>query len=219
MWSYRNRLHAGQVLAERLKEIIGSDSIQLVLAIPNGGVAVAEPIAQSLGADLDIIIVRKLQIPHNTEAGFGALTSLGNVILNDELVKSLHLDDETIEHAIAKTRAQILERQRAYSQLAGMADPRGRDVILIDDGLASGFTMMAAVQSLRNTNAKSITVAIPTAHHSAIERVRPLVDRLICTRIENGWSFAVAEAYEHWYDVPDNEVIEILSRIRGFQRD
>jgi putative phosphoribosyl transferase len=219
MWSYRNRLHAGQVLAERLKEIVGSGSIQLVLAIPNGGVAVAEPIAQSLGADFDIIIVRKLQIPHNTEAGFGALTSLGNVILNDELVKSLHLDEETIERAIAKTRAQILERQRAYSQLAGMADPKGRDVILIDDGLASGYTMMAAVQSLRNTNAKSITVAIPTAHHSAIERVRPLVDHLICTRIENGWSFAVAEAYEHWYDVPDNEVIEILSRIRGFQHN
>jgi putative phosphoribosyl transferase len=214
MWSYRNRTHAGQVLAERLKDIVDADSTQLVLAIPNGGVAVAEPVAQELGADLDIIIVRKLQFPHNTEAGFGALTSFGNVILNDDLVRRFGLDKKTIDNAITKTERQIQERQKAYSHLVGMSNPKDREVILIDDGLASGFTMIAAVQSLRTLNVKSITVAIPTAHRSAIERVHPLVDDLICTRIEDGWSFAVAEAYENWYDVPDSEVIDILNRIR-----
>ncbi len=214
MWSYATRTHAGHVLAKELQSLVEPDSVHFVLAIPNGGVAVAEPIAQSLDAELHIIIVRKLQIPCNTEAGFGALTSLGNVILNDELVRSLSLDEQTIEQAIARTRTQISERQRFYSHLAGVSDPTGEDVILIDDGLASGYTMIAAIQSLKSFRVKSITVAVPTAHNSAVERVRPLVDHLICPRIESGWSFAVAEAYEHWYDVPDSEVLDILNRFR-----
>jgi putative phosphoribosyl transferase len=215
MWSYRNRAHAGQVLAEELRAIVAPSSNYLILAIPNGGVAVAEPVAQSLRADLDIIIVRKLQIPYNTEAGFGALTSFGNIILNDELVRSLHLDEKAIEQVITKTKTQIAERQKAYSHLAGVVSPIGREVILIDDGLASGYTMIAAVQSLKTLGVKNTVVAIPTAHSSSIDRVRPLVDHLVCPRIESGWGFAVAEAYENWYDVPDNEVIEILNRIRG----
>jgi putative phosphoribosyl transferase len=215
MKKYRNRAHAGQVLAEELQTVIDFSSDYLILAIPNGGVAVAEAVAASLAAELDIIIVRKLQIPYNTEAGFGALTSFGNVILNDQLVRSLGLDEKTIDHVISKTKAQISERQRAYSHLAGISNPTGRDVILVDDGLASGYTMVAAVQSLKSLNARSIIVAIPTAHRSAIERVIPLVDHFVCTNIERGWSFAVAEAYEHWYDVPDDEVIEILNRVRN----
>jgi predicted phosphoribosyltransferase len=139
------------------------------------------------------------------------------VILNDELVKSLRLDQKTIDQVIIRTKAQISERQRAYSHLAGISDPADREVILIDDGLASGYTMVAAVQSLKILRVRSITVAIPTAHISAIERVRPLVDHLVCTHIERGWSFAVAEAYEQWYDVPDDEVIEIMNRIRSKQ--
>jgi len=215
MWSYRDRTHAGHVLVEDLRGIIDPDSLHLVLAIPNGGVAVAEPVAQSLDAELDIIIVRKLQIPHNTEAGFGALTSSGNVILNDELVRGLHLDEKTIEQVITRTKTQISERQRFYSRLAGVSKPEGKDVILIDDGLASGYTMIAAIQSLKTIGAKSITVAVPTAHNSAVERVRPVVDHLVCPRIESGWSFAVAEAYEYWYDVPEGEVLEILKRTRN----
>lgn len=214
MWSYRDRAHAGGVLAEELRRIIDPDSDHLVLAIPNGGVAVARPVAQSLHAELDIIIVRKLQIPHNTEAGFGALTSLGNVILNDDLVRHLHLDEKTIEQVITKTRAQISERQNAYAGLAGVSDPTGKDVIVIDDGLASGYTMIAAVQSLRALHVKNIIIAVPTAHSSAVDRVRPLVNHLICPRIEHGWNFAVADAYEHWNDVPEREVIEALRRTR-----
>ncbi|RDE12545.1 MAG: phosphoribosyltransferase [Candidatus Thorarchaeota archaeon] len=214
MWSYRDRNHAGQVLAEELRRINIPGPSCLILAVPNGGVVVAEAVAQSLRADLDVIIVRKLQIPNNTEAGFGALTSFGNVILNDELVRSLRLDEKTIEHVIAKTRVQVSERQRAFSGLAGTSDPSGKDTILVDDGLASGYTMIAAVQSLTALSPASITVAVPTAHDTSVERVRPLVNHLVCPRIESGWSFAVAEAYEHWYDVPDSEVLEILNRFR-----
>lgn len=215
MWSYRDRTHAGRVLAEELQVIIDPDSLHMVIAIPNGGVAVAEPIAQTLDTGLDIIIVRKLQIPHNPEAGFGALTSFGDVILNDGLVRSLGLDEKTIEQAIAETKNQISERQRFYSHFVGVSNPTHAHVILVDDGLASGYTMIAAIQSLRRFSVKSITVAVPTAHDSSVERVRPLVDQLVCPRIESGWNFAVAEAYEHWYDVPDGEVLEILNRFRG----
>lgn len=214
MWSYKDRNHAGQVLLEELQSIINPNVVHLILAIPNGGVAVAEPIAQQLRAELDIIIVRKLQIPYNTEAGFGALTSFGNVILNEELVKSLGLDEHTINQVISKTKSQIVERQRAYLRLAGSSNPSGREVILIDDGLASGYTMIAAVQSVRTLDPKSITVAVPTAHGSSVERVRSIVNNLVCPRIERGWSFAVAEAYENWYDVPDDEVVDILKRYR-----
>ena len=214
MWSYRDRNHAGLVLTEELQSLIEPGATPLILAIPNGGVAVAEAVAQGLNAELDIIIVRKLQIPYNTEAGFGALTSFGNVILNEELVKSLGFDERTIKQVISKTEAQITERKRAYSGLAGNSNPSGRDVILIDDGLASGYTMIAAVQSVKTLNPKSMIVAVPTAHGSSVERVRSLVDHLVCPRIERGWSFAVAEAYENWYDVPDQEVLQILERIR-----
>ena len=214
MWSYRDRIHAGQILAKELEDVVEKQREHLILAIPNGGIAVAEPIAKAFEMDLDIIIVRKLQIPYNPEAGFGALTSFGNVILNETLVRGLNLDEGTIKQVIKRTETQIAERKRAYSDLVGHSDPTGKNIILVDDGLASGYTMIAAVQSLRTLAPRSITVAIPTAHDNAIDRVRPEVDQLVCPRIERGWSFAVAEAYENWYDVPDDEVLAILKRYR-----
>lgn len=212
MQDYKDREHAGMVLAKRLRPIIKTQASYLILAIPNGGIAVAEPIAREFKIDLDIIIVRKLQIPNNPEAGFGALTSFGNVILNENLLRRLDLDKETIEQVIHRTQAQITERKKAYSDRAGYSDPAGKNIILVDDGLASGYTMLAAIQSLQTLNTRSITVAVPTAHDAAVERVQPFVDYLVCPRVERGWSFAVAAAYQNWYDVPDREVIEILAR-------
>jgi len=212
-WSYRDRTHAGEVLAKLLAErkYIGTP---LVLAIPNGGVAVAASVAASLAAELDFIIVRKIQIPFNTEAGFGAVTSRGHVLMNEELVQHLGLSEDQIAEAVNKTKTQISERSQAYSGLGGTSDPHDRQVIIIDDGLASGFTMMAAILSVRNSRPMTVTVAVPTASMSAAEKIRPLVESFACPRIETGWSFAVAEAYENWYDVPDSEVISILKRSR-----
>jgi predicted phosphoribosyltransferase len=187
----------------------------LVLAIPNGGVAVALPIAKALDADLDVIIVRKLQMPHNPEAGFGSLTSLGTMILNHALVQRIGLTDDDIEAVRGTTEKQIADRRSAYAGLTGLFNPHGRDVILVDDGLASGYTMLAAIQSVRESKPTSITVAVPTSSASAASRIKDEADLLVCPRVESGFVFAVANAYENWYDAPDEEVIADLARARS----
>ena len=135
--SYRTRTEAGQVIANLIekKKVRGNF---IVLAIPNGGVEVAAPVAKQLNAPLDIIIVRKLQIPSNPEGGFGALTSLGTMILNEQLVRSIGINADSIERVKELTERQIEIRRQAYRGISGHADPTGKDIILVDDGLASG---------------------------------------------------------------------------------
>ncbi|MFX0108404.1 MAG: phosphoribosyltransferase [Candidatus Hodarchaeota archaeon] len=169
-----------------------------------------------MSAAVDIIIVRKLQIPGNPEAGFGALTSLGTMILNEPLVSRIGLSKVEIESVRDRTLKQIESRKEAYAGLVGIEDPSDRDVILVDDGLASGFTMVAAIHSVRESNPKSITVAVPTSSNSAAKKVKPLVNQVVCPRVERGFVFAVANAYENWYDVPDKEVLDLIQSIRNF---
>jgi predicted phosphoribosyltransferase len=211
-WSYHTRKHAGEILADRFEEVDFQNN-PIVIAIPNGGIAVGHPIAERLQAEISIIIVRKLQIPYNPEAGFGAVTSYNTVILNDALVNHLQLSEEQIDDVVVKTRNQISRRREAYAGLLKEFKLRGRDVIIVDDGLASGFTMLAAVESIRQLEPATITVAVPTASASSVERVTLAVDKLLCPRIESGFVFAVANAYENWYDVSDEEVIELLKSI------
>ncbi|MFW9955621.1 MAG: phosphoribosyltransferase [Candidatus Thorarchaeota archaeon] len=211
---YRNRAHAGEVLAQQLK-FIKFTTRPLVLAIPNGGVAVGAEIARALDAEIDAIIVRKLQIPHNTEAGFGALTSYGALLLNDRLVKSLRLSKEQIESVVERTKKQIERRRAEYHGLVGVVEPSGKDIILVDDGIASGYTMLAAIESVKQLSPRTIMVAAPTASDGAAHLVAEQVSEFICPRIGTGFVFAVADAYENWYDVPDTEVIEILTRLRN----
>ncbi len=208
-WSYKTRNEAGTVIAKIFNEK-GMVGRFVVLAIPNGGVEVAAPIAKQLNAPLDIIIVRKMQIPFNPEAGFGALTSLGTMILNESLVKRMGLDTDTIDRVRKQTELQIKSRQHAYEGLSKSINLKEKDIVLVDDGLASGFTMLAAIESVRQFEPKTIRVAIPTAHYDSVKRVERVIDEIICPRIERGFSFAVANAYEKWYDVPDDEVISLL---------
>ncbi|TFF91110.1 phosphoribosyltransferase [Candidatus Thorarchaeota archaeon] len=210
---YENRQQAGRVLSEKLDQI-GFQSDLLILAIPNGGLPVAAQIAELIGALLDAIIVRKLQVPGNPEAGFGSLTSFGSVILNEALVRRLRLSDKQVRNAVKRTENQVRRRQAAYGGLIGIHEPEGKDVILVDDGLASGYTMLAAVESVRQQGPDTITVAVPTSSAGAAERVRNTVERLVCPRIESGFVFAVANAYQNWYDVSDAEAKEVLQRFR-----
>lgn len=210
---YRDREAAGTVLAQKL-QALNLEGENLVLAIPNGGVAVAVPIARKLNAELDLLIVRKLQIPYNPEAGFGALTSLGTVILNESLITRIGLDNNQIKLVIKKTRTQIEDRKRTYAGLAGWASPKNRSVIVVDDGLASGYTMLAAIQSIRDLSPRQVIVAVPTASAGAVSRIREVADSLICPHTGSAFVFAVADAYQNWYDVPDDEVIKQLRRFR-----
>ncbi len=213
---YPNRSGAGQVIGELLQEQ-GFHTSPLILAIPNGGLAVALPIARVLNADLDLLIVRKLQIPYNPEAGFGAITSLGTVILNQPLVDRIGLTEVDIQQVIQKTQGQIDQRKIAYEGLVGLYSPENRIVVLVDDGLASGYTMLAAIQSVQQLSPQRIIVAVPTASASAIAKVQPIADELICPNVGTGYVFAVADAYQNWYDVSEEEVIEQLREFRRKQ--
>ena len=214
MYSYEDRTEAGLVLARELKNI-PFETRPVVLAIPNGGIPVGVEIAKSLDAELDAIIVRKLQVPGNPEAGFGALTSHGSLLLNERLVRSIGLNSRQIDLVVKHTQAQIDKRRADYRGFVGIVTPSERDVILVDDGLASGYTMMAAIESVRSLNSNSIIVAVPTSSGSAADLIGESGSTLICPRIESGFIFAVANAYRNWYDVPDSEVIEILEKYRG----
>ncbi|MDO8057008.1 MAG: phosphoribosyltransferase family protein [Candidatus Hermodarchaeota archaeon] len=209
---YTDRTDAGNRLASELLALKFTMP-PLVLAIPNGGVAVAIPIIKALEAELDLIIVRKLQIPHNPEAGFGALTSLGSVMLNQPLVAQIGLSQPQIDEVIRRTEQQIQRRQETYTHIVRNTTPKERLVILVDDGLASGYTMLAAIASVRTFNPKQIIVAVPTGSPSAVKKVYPMVDKLICPHTPSGFIFAVADAYQHWYDVPDEEVLNLLETI------
>ncbi len=208
---FKDRLHAGELLATKLKGYVDKGNIQL-LAIPAGGVPVGYMIARGLGVPFDVVVVRKVQIPWNPEAGFGAVAWDGTVILNEPLVGQLGLTTELVQLCISKTQEVVEERLKKFRGEKPPPDLRDKTVILVDDGLASGFTMLAAVKSVRNQGSEKVIVAVPTASTSAVQLVAPSVDKLICLNIRGGPFFAVAEAYQKWYDLSDEEVTEFLRR-------
>ena len=206
---FMDRLHAGRLLAEKLREYAGRKDV-LLFAVPSGGVPVGYAIAKELGITMDLIVVRKVQIPWNTEAGFGALTWHGETILNESLVQHLGLTEKMIEQSVARTRRMIQERLRRFRGDKPMPAFRGKVVILVDDGLASGFTMLAASNSTKKKKPEKIVIAVPTASIGAIELLRPEVDEIVCLNIRTGPIFAVADAYKSWHDLTDEEVSDIL---------
>jgi putative phosphoribosyl transferase len=183
----------------------------VVVAIPAGGVPVGKEVALALGAPLELAIVRKIQIPGNTEAGFGAITWDGQVLINERLREALGLSQGDVDAAVALTRKNVQERIARFTSGRPFPDLAGKTTILVDDGLASGFTMLAAIQSIRTSGPARIIVAVPTASASSAERVAADVDLLICLNIRSSQRFAVAEAYEHWYDLDDKEVLREMA--------
>ena len=208
---FRDRLHAGMLLAEKLQKYAGKENT-ILLAVPAGGVPVGYTVAKELGIPMDIIIVSKVQVPWNTEAGFGALTWNGEIVLNEPLVRHLGLTEKMVEESTAKTKRIILERLRKFRGERPMPELRGKVVILTDDGLASGFTMLATARAVSRKNPEKIVVAVPTSSSRAIELLAAQVDEIVCLNIRSGLIFAVADAYENWCDLADEEVIEILKK-------
>jgi len=208
---FRDRFQAGSLLAQKLREYCGKENV-IVLAIPAGGVPVGYMVARELGVPMDVVIVRKAQMPWSTEAGFGAVTWDGETVLNEPLVEQLGLTREEIEASISKTKRNIQERLRKFRGDKPMPQFRDKVVILVDDGLASGFTMLAAARAARKSMPKNIVVAVPTASSGAIELLMSEVEKIACLNIRSGPSFAVADAYENWYDLSDEEVLKILKK-------
>jgi len=207
---FEDRKEAGQMLADRLIEYKGSCGV--VFGIPSGGVPIASEIAGALDISMDLIIVRKLQIPYNPEAGFGAVDPDGEVILNKGLLNQLRLSEDEIKVQTKKTLDVIKKRNRIFRGGRPYPSLEDKIVIVVDDGLASGYTMIAACSFLRKKLPREIIVAVPTGSDRTVDFVLPEADKLICLNVRSGFSFAVADAYRNWYDLTDKEVIFILGK-------
>ncbi len=212
VYVFKDRAMAGRLLAERLLGYKGQEL--RLFAIPAGGVPVAAEIARALEVPLDLVIVRKIQLPWTTEAGFGALNPAGEAVFNEELLSRIHLSPQDIERQVQKTLVTLREREERLRQNRPYPDLAGTATIIVDDGLASGYTMRVAVNFLKGKGAGRIIVAVPTASARTAQDLLPLVDELLCLNVRGGWSFAVAEAYEDWYDLDEKEVLEILDSLK-----
>ncbi|TFF89475.1 MAG: phosphoribosyltransferase [Promethearchaeota archaeon] len=211
---YDDRYDAGNTLAKLLSDY--KDREKKILTIPNGGVPVGVPIIRKLGGKLGLIIVRKLQIPYNPEAGFGAVTMDGTVILNQRLLKHVRLTRSQIAQVITKTKVEIKDRMKYYNVDYSDFGDNIKDelVIICDDGFASGFTMIAALKSIKKYKPKEIIVAVPTSPRSSYELVSKQNVEVICPNIEDTTYFAVANAYKNWYDLKKEEVLEIINNLK-----
>jgi predicted phosphoribosyltransferase len=208
LYVFEDRRDAGRRLGQKL--ISYKNTHAIVLAIPSGGVPVAAEIASSLNLPMDLILVRKIQIPWNTEAGFGAINPDGEVIFNERLLNSLRLTEEEINSQIKKTKDILKKRNTLFR--AGKPFPiiENMTVILVDDGLASGYTMISALNYVKKRKPQKIIIAVPTGSQKTVGFILPQVDELICLNIRTGFSFAVADAYRDWYDLTDEEVLSLL---------
>jgi predicted phosphoribosyltransferase len=194
------------------------NSKTIVLAIPRGGVPVAIEVANKLEAPLDVVVPRKITIPYNPEAGYGAVTEDGTIVLNEPLVKQLGLSEHQIQHQAEEVRAEIARRSTAYRGSLPAPQIEGKTAIIIDDGLASGFTMVAAIKSIKRRKAAMVISAVPVASGTAYDLVKPLVHELVCLAIARVYHFAVASFYHNWYDLTDEEVIRYLNDWRASHR-
>lgn len=205
---FKDREHAGLLLAEQLDDY-KEDPDSLIVAIPAGGVPVAVEIASELNLPLDVAITRKLHVPWNEEVGFGAVTWNNIVEVNQNLANQLGLSQSQIEEVIEKEKQIIKQRRRLYGkeEFLGL---KSKHPIIVDDGLASGFSMLTTAKAIKRYRPKFITVAVPTAPRSSIDLLESHVDEIYCLNIRTGRYFAVASAYENWYDLTDEEVLEYL---------
>lgn len=209
---FRDRAHAGEVLAGMLGEFRNSGAI--VLGIPAGGVPVAAAVAHTLALPLDVAVVSKLTLPWNTEAGYGALAFDGTLRLNEDLVARAGLTPAQIEDGVRATRARIERRVQRLRGARPFPPLAGRTAIIVDDGLASGFTLRTAVAALRQQGATDLVVAVPTAHAESARAVLIEVEALYCANVREGLSFAVADAYQTWSDVDEDTAAALLAATR-----
>ncbi len=203
---FENRYDAGRQLASRLAEYRSRPTV--VLAIPNGGVLVGLCVALALNADFNIIISRKIPLPLSPEGGFGAVTDDGTTILNDDMVRRFNLSQQQINYQVSRVRGDIRQRSLLYHGQRPPSVVKGKTVIMVDDGLASGYTMMAAVESIRYRQPNEIIVAVPVASAAALPKVEKVANRVIACVSGFGPEFYVSDFYRYWHEPSDEEVLQ-----------
>jgi predicted phosphoribosyltransferase len=205
---FEDRRQAGRALASELERFQGSPNL-LVLALPRGGVPVGYEVAHALHCPLDIIIVRKLGTPGHEELAMGALASGGAVVLNNEVIQELDIAPEQIEAVALREEKELARRETAYRQGRPPFDATGRTVLLVDDGLATGSSMRAAVRGLRELNPRRIIVAVPVAPPSTCDDLRTEADEVVCLSQPEPF-YAVGVWYQDFTQTTDREVRELL---------
>lgn len=209
---FENRGEAGRVLASMLEEYRGTDAI--VMAIPAGGIPVAAEIARALGLPLDLAVVSKITLPWDTEAGYGAVAWDGTARLNEEMRFYFLLSDKVVDEGTRHATDKVRRRVASLRGDRPMPDLSGRAVILVDDGLASGFTMKVAIEALRREGAERVIVAVPTAPAHTAAEMEALAEEVYCANVRHTARFAVAAAYREWHDVSEREAREALNTLR-----
>lgn len=209
---FRDRTEAGRVLADRLAAYANYPDA-MVLALPRGGVPVAFEIAEALNLPLDIFVVRKLGLPGHEEFAMGAIASGGARVLNQDLIRQLSLSDEIIEHIVAREQGELERRERTYRDQRPVLDVRDRIIIIVDDGLATGSSMRAAIAALRQNRPTKLIVAVPVGARMTCTELEALADEVICLETPENFS-AVGSWYRDFAQITDQEVIDLLERNR-----
>jgi putative phosphoribosyl transferase len=207
---FRDRFHAGRHLAGALATYAGQPNL-LVLALPRGGVPVGYEVAKALHAPLDLILVRKLGVPGHEELAMGAIASGGVRVISDEIIRALGISERAIATTAAQEERELDRQAHAYRGDRPPPDIKGRTVILIDDGLATGSTMRAAVAALKAQNPERLVVAVPVAAEETCEFLRAEVDEVVCALTPEPF-FAVGQWYQDFSPSTDEEVKELLQR-------
>ncbi|PYS89822.1 MAG: phosphoribosyl transferase [Acidobacteria bacterium] len=213
---YRDRTEAGKRLAAELEAYAGRADV-LVLALPRGGVPVAFEVAAALHAPLDIFLVRKLGVPGHEELAMGAIATGGVRVLNEDVMRYINIPDEVIDAVAAKEQRELARREQLYRDDRPAPDVRGRTVILVDDGLATGSTMRAAAAALRKQQPAKIIVAVPVAAAATCDEFRAEVDEVVCAVTPEPFQ-AVGLWYKDFSQTTDEEVHDLLAQAAGREK-
>jgi predicted phosphoribosyltransferase len=205
---FQDRRDAGRQLAGLLTQYKGESDL-LVLALPRGGVPVAYEVAQALSAPLDVFLVRKLGVPGHEELAMGAIASGGVRVINEDVVSSLWLEEQTVDAVAAREMQTLEQREKSYRGERPRINVRGRMVILVDDGLATGASMRAAISALRKQEPRRLIVAVPVAPPEACHALEPEVDEIVCVMMPRLF-LGVGRWYEDFSQTTDDEVRELL---------
>lgn len=206
---FEDRRDAGQKLAALLAT--HEKKLDAILAVPAGGVPVAVEMGKRLQLPVDVAVVSKATFPWTTEAGFGAVAFDSTTRLNEPLVRQAGLTDREISTAVAEAKAKVERRVKKFHRTQPFPELRAKNLVLVDDGLASGFTMQVAVEAVCKANPARTVVAVPTAHASSLDLLQTRVDAIYCCNIRRGQRFAVAAAYLHWRDVTEQEAVGLIA--------
>ena len=209
---FHDRADAGQRLAERLRTYAGRSDV-IVLGLPRGGAPVAFQVAETLGAELDIFLVRKLGVPGHEELAMGAIASGGVVVLNDDVVQCYDIPPDVLDSVIQAEKQELDRRAAAYRGDRPLPQVRGRTVILVDDGIATGASLRAGVEALRQMDPARVVVAVPVAARSSCQQFSQIADEMVCLLTPDPF-YAVGLWYEDFSQTTDEEVRRLLAQAR-----